>query len=66
MRQLAIDDVQIGAADTTRPDTKQKLSWARRRNGNVGQPQSAPRMIEEHGFHTAPCGFGVNGTPGAQ
>ena len=50
-RQLAVDDVQVGAADAARPDPQQHL--ARRDGGDrqIGRPQGAARRVEHHRAH---------------
>ncbi len=51
MRQLAIHDVKVGAADAARPDSQPHLPRRQSRFDNFREPQGLPRLIQQHGFH---------------
>ena len=50
-RQLAVDDVQVGAADAASRDPDQHLARARQRNAALLQRQGLPDTVEHHRAH---------------
>jgi hypothetical protein len=50
-RQLAVEDVQVGAADATGADLDQEIVRARRRPLQFAQLQRLSRTIEHHRAH---------------
>ena len=49
--QLAVDEMEVGAADATGRYLDQQLPWLRFGLGHFGRPQRAPGRVEEHGPH---------------
>ena len=50
-RQIAVDDVQIGATDAARPDAQQHLARRDGGDGQIGRPQGAAGRVEQHRAH---------------
>ena len=59
--QLAIDDVQVGAADAAGGDLDQQLPRPRLRQRPFPQDQRGPRAVEHHGAHDRHSGFQSRG-----
>jgi len=53
VRQLAVDDVEVGAADAARVDLEEHLVRARPRLRQLGLAKWLSRRIEDHGPHGA-------------
>jgi hypothetical protein len=52
MRQLALDDVEVGAADATRRDAQQDLARLWLGHGNLLlEPQRLAGLVEHHRAH---------------
>src|SRR3546814_12117233 len=51
LRQLAVDHMQIGAADPAGGDLDQNLLRVRPRLGQVGHDQRATDRVQHHGMH---------------
>jgi hypothetical protein len=51
--QLAVDHVQVGAADAADVNLDEKLARAGRRLWQVRRPQRCARLLEDHRSHTA-------------
>jgi hypothetical protein len=49
--QLAVDDVQVGAADPAGLDCEQQLPGSRDRFGQLGERQRLARPLQHHGLH---------------
>ena len=50
-RQLAIDDVQIGAADRAGANLHQDLACSRLRSGKLSRAERLPWCVKDHRFH---------------
>jgi CheY-like chemotaxis protein len=51
--ELAVRDVEIGAADPAGGDAEQELARTRAWDGELGGPERAARGFEQHGVHGA-------------
>ena len=49
--QLAIDNVQIGSADSTRRDTHEHFFWTRIPDGHRSSNKRPPRSLQDHRVH---------------
>jgi len=56
--QLAVDDVEVSAADAAGGHPKQDLPLLRLRHGNLLEPQRLPGRVKHHRTHAdiVPCG----------
>jgi hypothetical protein len=57
--ELAVHDVQVGAADAACDDLEERVARTRLGNGEVGRPERAARGIEDHGAHWGKATRGV-------
>ena len=51
LRQLSVDDVQVGSADAAGRDCNEDLALGRLRIGQVGLAQRRARRVENHRTH---------------
>jgi hypothetical protein len=51
MGQVAIEDVQVRAADATSVDTDQDFIGANVRQRQIGEPERGASGVEKHGAH---------------
>lgn len=51
VRQLPIDQVEIGPADPARLHGDQDLVWSRLRHRTLNEPKSLAWMLQHHGVH---------------
>jgi hypothetical protein len=52
VRQLAVDDVEVGTADTTGRHAQKHLARRGLRHGNVLEPQRLARRVKNHRAHS--------------
>src|SRR5205085_5878434 len=55
MRKLAVDDVQVGAADAAGEDADEQLTRGRLRRRPLLEPERAARRVEDHRAHRQEC-----------
>jgi hypothetical protein len=51
VRQLAVDDVEVRAADTAGRDPQEDLALLRHRHGSVLEPQRLAGRVKHHRAH---------------
>jgi hypothetical protein len=49
--KLAVDDVQVGAADPARQDPQPRLAGTLDGIGQLGHPEPLPGTVQHHGAH---------------
>ena len=54
---LAVEQVQVGAADAARVHPQQQLTGSRTRDRALDRPQRAADPLEDHRPHRALCGL---------
>ena len=53
VREVAVDHVEVSAADRTRRDFDKNLAWTRTRNLALNQPEGAANSLKHQRFHAS-------------